>query len=235
MLKYGFGTIQFVVAALVLAGACARAPQRMSKGRSVADEYATNDPEIERNKSNIDGSGGGNMLTCAGNIGRTYKGFGGFELTAGRQEQIPSQGDRARIKPFSALKGEFSRVLSVTPRSLLSNGDSFDEPDARLYIEPTVTGVNVFTLYRAAYEAALTYVAQNPDNLPGLGSAPSEATAGTVCTFIGTRAWHRNPSESELAACKKVALVDTVMEQSSANRWAYSIASILTAVGFASY
>lgn len=235
MLKFGFTTIQYIVATLVLVGACARAPNRTSKGRSIAEGAAKDNPEIDQNKGDSDSSGEGNMLTCAPKMGRTYKGFGGFELTAGRQEQIPSQGDRARIKPFSAFKGEFSRVLSITPRSLLSSGDSFDEPDARWYIEPNVTGVNVFTLYRAAYEAALTYVAQNPDNLPGLKSAPSEEAAGAVCTFVGIRAWHRNPSESELASCKKVALVDTAKDPSSSNRWAYSIASILTAVGFASY
>jgi hypothetical protein len=171
------------------------------------------------------------MLTCDPSSNKKYQGLGGKELTLGRVEEVPKLGDRARIKPFSALTGEFSRVLKFTPSSLTNNAATFNAAPDRWYLEPSLNGVNVFTAYRAAYEAALSYAGTDPMLL----AAPSDESATQACAAIAEKAWNRQPTEQEVNSCKKVALNDSASEGDIKKRWAYAIASILTATGFMSY
>lgn len=179
-----------------------------------------------------EGDGGvGLMVTCSDSSGKKYQGLGGKELTAGRLEEVPKLMDRARVVPYSALSGEFSRVLKVVPKSLTDNAMTFNAPEDRWYHEPTLNGVNVFTAYRAAYEAALSYTGSDQT----FASAPSEESATQVCTTIAEKAWHRTPTAQEIEACKKVALTDTASVPEANKRWAYTIAAILAATGFVTY
>lgn len=171
------------------------------------------------------------MLTCDPSTNKKYQGLGGKELTLGRVEEVPKLGDRARIKPFSALTGEFTRVLKFTPSSLTNNAATFNAPPERWYHEPSLNGVNVFTAYRAAYEAALSYAGTDPMLL----EAPSDESAAQACAAIAEKAWNRQPTEQEINSCKKVALTDSASVGDIKKRWAYAIASILTATGFMSY
>lgn len=224
---------KLLLACTLISLGCAKVAHKSSSNRKSAGK------ESDSGKKPPNGENGQNLV-CSAKGGQTYTGFGGIELTAGRVQEISGEGDRARVKSFSALKGEFQRVFTITPTSLASNGDSFDDPPKRWYIEPSVTGTNLFTLYRAAYEAALTYVDLNPDNLDGLGAQglmmpPNETTAQNICNFVSIRAWHRAPSQEEIAGCQKIALVETQEEPSIKNRWAYAIATILAASDFISY
>lgn len=171
------------------------------------------------------------MLTCDPSSNKKYQGLGGKELTLGRVEEVPKLRDRARIKPFSALTGEFSRVLKFTPGSLTNNAATFNASPERWYHEPSLNGVNVFTAYRAAYEAALAYAGTDPILL----EPPSDELATQACTAIAEKAWNRQPTEQEINSCKKVALIDSASAGDIKKRWAYAIASILTATGFMSY
>src|SRR5207248_3534862 len=56
--------------------------------------------------------------------GVSYQGFGGMVLEVGRNDE--DQGfDRDRVKPYSSLSGEYSRVLGTTPTLLASLGATF--------------------------------------------------------------------------------------------------------------
>lgn len=169
-------------------------------------------------------------LTCA--PGKVYKGFGDAELAAGRVTEIPSEGNRFRIKPYAALLGEFKRVLATTPKSLTENADSFAEPPERWFLEPHASAITLFTIYRASYEAALTFVARDPKTY---AAAPDEQSAALACTGFAKQAWNRLPSSEEMESCKNMALVETAEVRDVKARWAYVFASIMSATGFISY
>jgi len=216
---------------------CAKSPKKSPKsgfrgegdGTYQGDDHSNPGDDGDPNKPGDDGRV--LMLTCDVSANKKYPGLGGKELSSGRLEEVPSLGDRARIKPYSALTGEFARVLNVTPNSLTANAATFSAPADRWYVEPALNGVNVFTAYRAAYEAALTYANSNAM----LATPPTEESAAGACAMIAEKAWNRPPSDQEIDACKKVAVTDTSSVGDTKNRWAYAIAAVLVATGFMSY
>lgn len=167
---------------------------------------------------------------CSASTGRTYKGFGDISLAAGRSEVLPGT-DRYRVKPIVALSGELSRVVGRVPPSLAANRGSFSEPAERWYEEPKSSAVTIFTTYRIAYEAGLIYAGSNPE----LASAPTEQSAAAACASFARLAWQQEPTAAQIDSCKKVAVVDTAGESDVKARWAYALASILTAAEFVSY
>jgi hypothetical protein len=226
----------FMLSTAVLTS-CAKSPKKnpkypnMGDGDSThhGDDHGNQGDDGDPNKSGDDGKP--LMLTCDVTANKKYPGLGKKELTIGRLEEVPSLGDRARIKPYSALTGEFVRVLNGTPNSLTANAATFNAPGDRWYVEPALNGVNVFTAYRAAYEAALTYVNSNAM----LATAPTDESAREACAMIAEKAWNRTPSDQEIDACKKVAMTDTSSVGDTRKRWAYAIAAVLVATGFMSY
>lgn len=221
--------LMFIVAAVWLTNwSCAKSPSRASKGGK-GESPAEKKEKDEDESSSPEGDP--LALTCSASGGKTYKGFGDKDLSAGREDDVTPLGDRARIKPFSALSGEFNRVLQVIPGSLTANAATFGDPGERWFSEAAVNGVSLFTTYRAAYEAALRYAATNPM----LAAAPTEGDAASICSSIAALAWNRTPTGDEVEACKKIAVTETVNEPDPKARWAYAIASLLTATGFISY
>jgi hypothetical protein len=167
---------------------------------------------------------------CRATTGRTYKGFGDTELAAGRAEVLPGT-DRYRVKPIMALSGDLSRVIGSVPPSLAANRGSFSEPPERWYEEPKASAVTIYTTYRIAYEAGLIYAESSPE----LSSPPTEQSAASACASFARLAWQQEPTAAQIDSCKKVALVDTAGESDVKARWAYALASILTATEFVSY
>jgi hypothetical protein len=165
-------------------------------------------------------------------MGKTYTGFAGTELTAGRIDGDIGP-ERARMKPFSALTGEFPRVLANTPAMLAdpSVGNTYSITPARWVSEPVASGVTVYTTYRIAFQGCLTATG-TPAQYKTL---PSNTTAATECGDWARKFWSRTATQAEVNACVKVAMVDTATETNSMRRWAYTCASVMTAAGFTTY
>jgi hypothetical protein len=189
--------------------------------------------------SGIDGSkttdGGmnskGGMLTCSATDGKTYMGFGNVSLVAGRKTEVPKEGDRFRVKPYSVLAGEFTRVLGSEPASLAANATSFVSAPDRWYVDTQASAITLFTSFRVAYEGALKLASSDAK----FAAAPTEESASANCNSFARQAWNRLPTVEEVAACKKVALIETVGETDVKARWAYTLASVLAAANFLSY
>jgi len=165
-------------------------------------------------------------------MGKTYTGFAGTELTAGRIDGDIGP-ERARMKPFSALVGEFPRVLSTSPGMLTdpSVANTYSITPARWVSEPVASGVTVYTTYRIAFQGCLTATA-TPAQYKVI---PSNTTAATECGDWARKFWSRTATQTEIDACVKVAMVDTMTETNSMRRWAYTCASVMTAAGFTTY
>ncbi len=161
--------------------------------------------------------------------GRAFTGMGGENLV---KRTVANAGvDRGRFKPYSALAGEFQRVLGNTPASLAGAADTYGKPDARWYDEPSVGSVVLQKTYSVAYDGCLTYTATAPE----YASAPDAATATAQCAAMTRKFWSRTASPDAIAACADVAVSGTATVAEPRKRWAYACASVLTSAGFLTY
>jgi hypothetical protein len=219
--------IHFLLISLVLPASCkAPQPKPILPSRSTASGSDDPDQGSEGGKPS-----NGTMLTCSLTDGKIYKGFGNVNLVAGRLTEVPKEGDRFRIKPYSALAGEFTRVLGSAPASLAANAPSFISAPDRWYEESQASAVTLFTSFRVAYDGTLKLVSTDAK----YAAAPTEETASANCNSFARAAWNRLPTSDEVNACKKVALIETVGESDIKARWAYTLASVLAAADFLSY
>jgi hypothetical protein len=161
---------------------------------------------------------------------RPYKGFGGVALHESRTPGVAGD-DRARVKPYSSLTGEYTRVLGAAPAILAQSAQTFGEAPARWFVEPAAGAVSIFTGYRVAFAGALTYTAKDAK----WGVAPTAATAATECAAFERKAWSRTPVPAEIDACVQVAVTSTATETDARRRWAYALATVLTAAEFTTY
>ncbi len=165
-------------------------------------------------------------------MGKTYAGFAGTDLTAGRIDGDIGP-ERARVKPFTALTAEVPRVLSNTPAMLTdpSVANTFSLTPARWLDEPQASAVTVYTTFRIAFQGCLTVTATPAQ----YATLPSNTTAATECGSWARKFWSRTATQPEIDACVKVAMVDTTKETDPKRRWAYTCASVMTAAGFTTY
>lgn len=210
--------------------ACSKSKGKSFKSTNAGSEVERNVPRQESEEMSEEEEGK-LALICSTEDSKSYKGFGGTELVIGRVTEVPEQGDRYRIKPYSTLEKEFQRVTANVPKSLVANAATFAAAADRWYTEPQGGAVTLFTLYRIAYDAALTYVATDAK----WSVAPTESTAKVECQLFARVAWNREPSDLEIQACKQIAVVDTATETDPKMRWAYALASVLNATGFIAY
>jgi hypothetical protein len=162
--------------------------------------------------------------------GRPHVGFGNTDLVAGRIEAVQGA-DRSRLKPFSALKTEFSRVTGQTPGSLESVASTFGTPQERWHEEPIASGLTVATSFEVAFEACLGATRDAAE----YAAKPTGESASRRCTSMARRFWSRLPSQRELDACVAVAVSDTAAEPDARRRWAYTCASLLSTSAFLTF
>ncbi|MGA9519865.1 MAG: hypothetical protein WBV82_00290 [Myxococcaceae bacterium] len=162
--------------------------------------------------------------------GRVYKGLGDRVLVAGRTEQLQNV-DRSRIKPYSALAGEYERVLGEAPALLGSMASTFSSPPARWYEEPGASAVTLYSSYRVAFVGCLDLTATATE----YAEAPNAESARAACESMAKKFWNRAPTSDELNACVSVATVDTQAEKDARRRWAYTCASVLNSAGFITF
>src|SRR5947208_3360509 len=82
--------------------------------------------------------------------GRKYVGFGNADLVATRVDGLAGS-DRARLKPFAALKSEYTRVTGSSPSSLDAWAPTFGIPEPRWYSEPISSALIVTTTYAVSF------------------------------------------------------------------------------------
>lgn len=162
--------------------------------------------------------------------GREYKGFDDVPLHAGRAVEKVGV-DRARIKPFGALRTEYARVLGNTPASLQGAAATFAQPPARWYEEPQSNAVALQTSYTIAFDGCLTYTQSAPE----FAAAPDANSAATQCGAMARKFWSKTPTPQEIQACVDVAVTGAASEPNARRKWAYACASVLSASGFLTY
>ncbi len=162
--------------------------------------------------------------------GRSYKAFGGGTLGSDRISGAAGE-EMKRVKPYSALVGEYARVLGKTPALLPTFAATFSEPPARWFFEPEASAVSVFSAYRAAFQGCLDLTATDA----AYATAPTPTTAATECGKFASRFWTRTAGSAEIDVCVNVATVQTQPETDFRRKWAYTCAAVLTSAGFLSF
>lgn len=181
--------------------------------------------------------------------GKPHPGLGGVDVAA--TLDVPAFVDRARVKPYSALVSEYTRVLGTKNASplLSSVGPTFGAPPDRWYIEPLASGVLVNTAYNVAFEGCLRLTGDVAGGAPDtrFATAPTADSAKAVCGEWIRKFWSREAAPDQVDACAKVAVESTtetygggaITEQSRPTtpkrQWAYACASVLSATGFLMY
>lgn len=155
--------------------------------------------------------------------GQPHIGLGGLDLAA--TEDGPAGGDRARVKPFSALATEYQRVLGASPASVTSAGSTFGIPQDRWFLEPIASGVYVNKAFEVAFDGCQDLVAGDPR----FEVAPSKEGAHDACTEWTRRFWSRDATPEQLDACVGAAT------DGGDRPWVYACASVLTATGFLTF
>ena len=158
--------------------------------------------------------------------GRSYPNFDGTTLEGGRTAGTLG-GERDRIKPYSALNSELTRVLK-TPVDLTRG--AFGEENANVapfethysdnggkpsdvstwYTEPASGALEVYSVVQSTFDGCTKYVAANP----------TADCAGMARTF-----WSRVPTPVEIDACK----------EASKNGPAWGCTSLVASANFLSY
>jgi len=161
---------------------------------------------------------------------KTYAGFENKVLTDERKVQKLGT-DRARMKPFSALQTEYTRVLGNTPASLTGSAATFGQPAQRWYEEPAANAVALQTAQNIAFDGCLTYTGTATE----FANAPDAASAETQCAAMARKFWSKTPGPTEIAACVDVATTGSASEPNARRKWAYACASVLTSAGFLTY
>lgn len=168
-------------------------------------------------------------LACE-ELGRTYTGIAGTELQAGRA-LAPPYSDRQRVKPFSSLGGEYSRVLGNQAADVGAFAATFGRPPARWFEEPEASANTLYASFTLAFQGCLALTATGAE----YAEAPTEDTATAACGSLARQFWDRNAEPEELTGCIDYAVSGTASEADPRRRWAYTCASVLTAAGFVSY
>ncbi len=216
-----------LLASLVLIGitasGCSDDPGALTGGNGPSGPGAGANPD--------DPNGAPAALQCTDKPqGRSYVLFDGSKLEDTRLNENVGV-NRARLKPFTVLNGEYQRVLGLVPASLGASGGSFDEPPARWYAEAQHSGVSLNAIFDISFEGcgALTKTA------PEYGAAPTAETATTVCTALIRKAWSRSASPDEIASCINLATKKLQTEPDARKRWTYVCSSILSSSQFLTF
>ena len=168
------------------------------------------------------------VVTCPAT--RTYTSLGGSALEADRIV-LDAGRDRLRLKPFTALSIEFRRGLGLAAFDTSAYAATFGRPPARWYTEPTANASTVYGAFALAFAACTQHVA----TAATYASAPDVTSASAVCSDLAHRAWDREASTDEVAACVDYVVTKTPAADAPRRRWAYGCAAVFSAAEFLSY
>ena len=167
---------------------------------------------------------------AACDFGYSYEGFGGTRLEAGRADEDVGY-DRDRVKPYSALGGEFSRVLGKpVPALLTSLSSTFGQVPPRWFVEPQATAVSLYSGLRVAFIGCLDLTNNaDYDAMPDTNNAPEK------CAAFAKRFWSRSPDVDEVQACVDMVVSGTAKETQARRKWAYACSSVLSSAPFLTF
>ncbi|HVH41149.1 MAG TPA: hypothetical protein VM925_02365 [Labilithrix sp.] len=162
--------------------------------------------------------------------GRSYASFDGTKLEATRVNE--NQGvNRARLKPYTVLAGEYRRVLGVVPAGLAEAASSFDNPPARWHADLKHSGITIAKLFELSFEGCKELTKTGAE----YGAFPDAVNAKTICGNFIRKAWSRSASPDELAECTELAAKELATEEDVRVRWAYVCASVLSSSQFLTF
>lgn len=161
--------------------------------------------------------------------GYTYQGFGGIRLEVGRDDEKVGF-DRDRVKPLTALRGEYARVLGSTPALLDSLSNTFGAAPPRWYLEPESNAVALFSSMRVAFVGCLNVTAT-----ANFDAVPDAVNARTRCADFAHTFWSRAAEPEELDSCVLLVTTKTAGETQPRRKWAYACASVLSSASFLTY
>jgi hypothetical protein len=170
-----------------------------------------------------------NLVTCT-EQGASYTGFGGKKLDEGRVKAAIGA-DRARVKPYSALRAEYERVIGVAPSGIDRAASSFGAPPDRFASETRASAIQIYSAFRLAFDGCLSHV----ETIPAFAEPPAPDEAKAQCAAWARNFWSRTPTPAEVDQCANVALVDSAGEAVPQRRWAYTCAALLSSAGFLTY
>lgn len=209
------------VAALLVA-ACGDDPDSLTGGGKGPDGTG-------QGRSNPDGVSP--ELQCTDKpSGKSYVLFDGSKLEETRVNENVGL-NRARLKPYDVLAGEYKRVLGVVPASLASAAGSFDAPPARWYAEAQHSGVSLNAFFDISFQGCMDYAKADAD----LAALPTADTANAECAKLMRKAWSRTAAPEEVAACSKLATQTLAAETNPQRRWAYVCSTILSSSQFLTF
>lgn len=162
--------------------------------------------------------------------GKDYAGFGGKKLGASERTEAVAGADRARIKPLSALRSEYVRLLGAEPETLKSQEQSIGRPQSRWFVEPEANAVAIYSLYAVAFDGCYAFMKTGP-----FAEAPTAETAPAQCKSLGRKFWSRTLTDEETATCAELVLSGLPGSTTPSRRWAHTCATLLTSAGFLSY
>lgn len=164
-------------------------------------------------------------------FGYTYEGFGGQRLEAGRADEEVGA-DRDRVKPLSALRGEFARVFGNTaPPALLDQlSNTFGQVPPRWFVEPAANAVSLYSALRVAFVGCIALT-----NTAEFDAMPTTDNAGEKCTSFARRFWSRSADTDEVEACVDLVVNGTSKETQPRRKWAYACSSVLNSAPFLTY
>ena len=162
--------------------------------------------------------------------GRSYVLFDGSKLENLRVNENVGI-NRARIKPFPVLQGEYQRVLGLVPASLAASAGSFDDPPVRWFAEAQHSGVSLDAIFDISFEGCAAFTKTAAD----YAAAPTAQTANTVCGTLIRKAWNHTASPDELTSCVTLATTKLGAEPDARRRWAYVCSSILSSSQFLTF
>lgn len=162
--------------------------------------------------------------------GRSYIGFDSAKLETTRVNEGAGV-NRARLKPYAVLAGEYQRVIGAVPPSLAKSAGSFDDPPARWFSEADYGGVALHAMFDISFEACGAYV----KTVPEMGALPTTDSASNQCSSLMRKAWNRTPNPTEVDACVDLATQKVKTETNPARAWSYVCASVLSSSQFLTY
>lgn len=221
--------IASTIVSLLLVACAAEDPNGLSKPGDSNDPGASDDPS-QTPPGQTPGSTPGADPTQPGGCkeGVAHIGFGGQDFVADRKPGAIGV-DRRRIKPYTALRSEFQRVLGAVPANLTTSQAAFGQIPARWYQEPQAGAVSSYTTYTLAFTTCYDTMTD-----AAYQQMPTATTAADQCAQLQRKAWQRTTTPEEIKACSDFVLGLTD-EPNARRRWAHACASVLTATGFTTY
>lgn len=212
----------------VTAGACSDDPDALTGGRN--GPGGANGSSGGANGSEDPNAAPGALECTVKPEGRAYMLFDGSNLTETRTNENVGV-NRARLKPYSVMAGEYTRVLGAPPASLATSAGSFDDAPPRWFEEAQHSGVSLNAIFDISFQGCSVLTKAGAE----YAAAPTEESAGAVCKSLIRKAWSRSASPDEVTACTTLAVTKLATEADVRKRWAYVCASVLSSSQFLTF